>query len=355
MKSINFEDKGDFRSAVFDRMAEAVYLTDIHTKRVVKWNFAFQKMLGYTNKELRNMNIYNFVAHDMDNIDDYIQCVLRKEEHFHGERKWRRKVGLLLDVEVTAKLIYQKERKVICIVGRDITERKRSEMALRKSEETLRLLSSHLLKVAEIERRRLAFELHDELGQSLLVLKLRLAHIKTEWFREMKLPADEYNDALHYIDQITDSIRRIARGLRPSILEDLGLSAALRWLCDKLQQNHNIRTSISIEEIDVLFSQDNQILIFRIFQEALTNIVKHSCATKVLVKIKKNFDSISFSITDNGKGFKVRQDISNNLNETTLGLVAMDERIKILGGTLNISSAQMQGTKIFFSLPIDLH
>ena len=234
-----------------------------------------------------------------------------------------------------------------------IEERKLVEQALRESGERLHILSSHLLTAQERERRRISLELHDELGQSLTVLKLQMRSI------EKHLPADQApirqdcENTLQYVDQIIENVRRLSRDLSPSILEDLGLTAALRWLIGDFKKHSQIHVSFNIPNVDNRVSHDGQIIIYRIFQEAFTNIGRHAQADAVSVAVEIRDRHIDFLVEDNGKGFDMEQIETRYPTEKSLGLAAMDERARMLGGHLKIETDEGKGTKITLSVPTD--
>ena len=231
-------------------------------------------------------------------------------------------------------------------LGIDITKRKRAELELRR-------LSSRLLNVQEDERRRIAFELHDQLGQDLSVLKLQIGSIKRNLQKDPGELEKMCQDILLEIDKTIEMVRRISRDLSPSILADLGLSSALRWLIRNFLKHSDIEISTAMEDIKDLFSDVQQIAIYRIIQEIFTNIRKHAEATQVYVNIKKNEERVRFSIEDNGIGFDIQQVTAQYSPEKGLGLAAMDERSKMIGGHFEISSQKGRGTKISFEVPID--
>jgi signal transduction histidine kinase len=233
-----------------------------------------------------------------------------------------------------------------------INERKRSEKALRESEKQLRHLSTQLLTTQETERRRISRELHDELMQSLAALKLRLNFMAGQLKDDQAQAIVECLALSHHIDEMIENVRRLSRDLSPLLLEDLGLSAALQWLINNLAKNYNIKTSIDIPSIDHLFSQESRIMIYRIFQEALTNIGKHSQACNLTVSIQCQNGSATFSLEDDGKGFDLNQVVSKNNGERGLGLMTMDERVRLLGGAFDIRSQEGQGTRLSFTIPI---
>jgi PAS domain S-box-containing protein len=339
--------------AVVTQTADPIYLIDLETRYLIESNPACQRLLGYTPEELKKLTVYDLVSHEKGNVNFHIEQVISEGRHFHGERKLRRKDGALLDAEVTANLINYSGRKVICAVARNISERKKAEQALQESEMKLRLLSSHLLTAQEKERKRISIEVHDELGQSLLVLKLQLRAIEKKLEKDQVALREDCRSTLKYIDQTIENVRRLSRDLSPSILEDLGLTASLQWLMEDFEKHHeHIKISGDITEIDNMFLQEGQIIIYRIFQEAFTNIVKHAEATCVYVIIQKKGDHVYFSVEDDGKGFDAGTIYTRHAAEKGLGLAAMDERIRMLKGFLDVRSQKGRGTKITFILPV---
>jgi PAS domain S-box-containing protein len=235
---------------------------------------------------------------------------------------------------------------------KEIEEHRRTEAALRESKGTLRLLSSQLLKVQEKERRRISLELHDELGQSLSLLKVQLGAIKRKLDDDQSDLIIDLEESRQYLNYIIESVRRLSRDLSPSILEDLGLSAALEWLVSDFSRHHNLSLSYTAENIDDFFSHEHQIIIYRIFQETLSNIGKHAEANDVFVKIKKRAHEVSFLIVDNGIGFDISQVSQEKPTEKGMGLAAMQERALIIGSSLDISTQPDKGTQISFKIPI---
>jgi two-component sensor histidine kinase len=237
---------------------------------------------------------------------------------------------------------------------REIAERRRAEETLKESEQRLHFLTSELLKVQEKERRRLATDLHDELGQSLLVLKMKIREIERDPLIHQSALKEECRGTLLYLDELVENIRRLSHELSPALLEDLGLTAALKNLFDRFSEylgNENF--SIVVEEIDDLFSQEVQISIYRILQECLTNIGKYASPTRVAVTIKRGSSSALFSVEDDGVGFEVEEVLAREAYKKGLGLAAIDERVRILGGSLDIWSQEGKGTKITFTVPVN--
>jgi signal transduction histidine kinase len=165
---------------------------------------------------------------------------------------------------------------------------------------------------------------------------------------ELKAKFDELMD---YTNEVVDNVRRLSRDLSPSILEDLGLNAATRWLVDNISKHSNTVYSLDMVEMENMFSDEEQITIYRIIQECLTNIEKHAQATHASLVIRKHADCTLFLVEDNGGGFNVREAFSKDPGEKGLGLSAMRQRARMLGGSLDIWSQTGKGTRITFAVP----
>jgi len=231
------------------------------------------------------------------------------------------------------------------------TEWRRAEKALKESERELRLLTVQLLSIQEQERRRVARELHDELGQALTVLKIHLVGIEEMLSPDQKHLKGNCEQMLAYIDTVIENVRRLSWDLCPSCLEDLGLSSSLGYLVDEICRNNNIKCSVVMDEIDHLFSPETQINIYRIIQESLTNVVKHAKASLIAVNVEKGNGIVSFRIQDNGRGFNLKQTMSGKVTKKNLGLTAMHERALMAHGSLQIASRRGHGTTVTFSIP----
>jgi len=224
---------------------------------------------------------------------------------------------------------------------------------LKKSEERLRRLSSDLFSVQENERKRISLELHDELGQSMAALKMQVGSIArrlgTVHPDELKTVCEEMRDN---INQIIENVRRLARDLSPVVLDDLGLQAAIEYLVNNFLKIYNVKINYRYTDINHLFDEDSQRIIYRILQESLNNIGKHAHAEKVSLIIEKKDRAVQFTVRDNGIGFNVRKTLDKKETDRGMGLEAMSERVRILGGKINIVSRPGIDTTITFIAPI---
>jgi PAS domain S-box-containing protein len=228
----------------------------------------------------------------------------------------------------------------------------RANMEIKKSEERMRFLTSKILSAQEQERKRISYELHDNLGQSLVALKLELRTIQ-----RMMPPSgpekEAFESTLNELNNIVENVRRISMGLSPLMLEDLGLVRGLKTLFEEICNLEDIDCSFALEEISSLLSSDRQIIIYRICQEIFGNAIKHAKASRIKLSIQNYDGGVQFSIMDNGIGFDVDQTMSSHLEGHGMGLVYMEEQVRMLGGTINIKSKKGKGTKTIINVPFN--
>ncbi|MFP3868606.1 MAG: PAS domain S-box protein [Desulfobacteraceae bacterium] len=226
----------------------------------------------------------------------------------------------------------------------------RARRDLKRSEGKMRRLADQLLTAQENERKRLAAELHDELGHALLTLKISLSSIAKQLLPEQENLEQEIQKQLAYINDVINEIRRLYHDLSPGDLEDLGLTRTLRTLVEDFAglQKH-IAWEVDLPDLDRLFPLPVQTIIYRLVQEALTNIGKHAHPERIMVSAAPKGAQVNFFIEDNGFGF----DLSEVLDSASgLGLAAMEERLNMVGGSFRIWSEKGSGTRLFFSIPV---
>ncbi|MGA1792172.1 MAG: PAS domain S-box protein [bacterium] len=324
--------------------------------RIRTVNKATCNLLGYKEEELIGKNVDIIMRQkESGSMSSGLWNLLREEPVSNHEIDYLAKNGKRIPVLFSAAVLRDKEGRIegAAAIARDVTERKRAEEALRKSEKELHFLSSQLLTAQENERRRLSIEMHDELGQALMVFKLRLRSIRDALGKDQKRLKKECDEVIGYLNDVNENVRRLSRDLSPSILEDLGLSAAIRWLVEAFTKHCNTGCSLDVTRIEDLFSQESQITIYRIIQECLTNIAKHAQATQVSIVINRLDNRVYFRVEDDGKGFNVKEVFDRDPDKKGIGLAAMCERIRMLGGSPDIWSKEGTGTKITFTIPLN--
>ena len=279
-----------------------------------------------------------------------VVCVARDiRERKHAERALQKAYDEMerrVD-ERTAELLAANR-----LLKKEIAGHRRTEAALRQSEHRLRRLSSHILTAQEKERRRISMELHDDLGQSLSLLKVQLSSIQHRLDGKETVITHDLQETRQYLDFVIESVRRLSRDLSPSLLEDLGLTAAIQWLIDDFARHYKFEIFREIETIDAFFSLEKQIIIYRIFQEIMSNIAKHAGAERVRVRIQPCDKSIAVRVADDGSGFNLKKLSARHAAEKGMGLAAMQERVLMLGSSLDIAAQEGMGTRIRFDIPL---
>jgi signal transduction histidine kinase len=227
-------------------------------------------------------------------------------------------------------------------------ERKQIEEELKSSREQLRNLSTYLQTVREEERTHIARELHDELGQALTALKMDLSWLARKLPKQQIL-LEKTESMSHAVTSIIHTVKRICTKLRPSLLDDLGLPAAIEWQAREFQERTQIACEVSLDpDVDVR-NKDLSTAIFRIFQESLTNVARHAQATKVTVKLESNDRDVMLLVEDNGKGL-TNICISHS---KSYGIIGMRERARSFGGDVTIKSLPGKYTTVSVCIPLD--
>jgi PAS domain S-box-containing protein len=324
----------------------------------LQWSGEIYRMFGFEpGKIVPSYETFLKLVHpdDRERISIALADAMRGGPPYNVIARIVRRDGDVRILHAEAEVVFDVEGKPLRVMGiaHDITAQKEAEAKLRESQKILRYLASQLMNAQERERKRLSRELHDELGQSLLVLKLRLKALERKIAKGPEVVKSECRDIVGSVDQIVNDVRRLSRDLSPGILEDLGLSTALHRLIEEFSKHHNITEDMEeVDLIDDLFPVDAQLNIYRIFQESLTNVGKYADADQLTIKIKREDDHVFFAIDDNGRGFDPAEVLASEIVGRGLGLTAMEERVRMLGGTLDIWSQPGQGSKISFVVPI---
>ena len=266
-----------------------------------------------------------------------------------GEIYGLRADGQEVVLEASISKAESRAKPLYIVILRDITARKRTEQALEQSNQRLRELTGALQDAEEAERKRIARELHDDLGQHLLALRMELVRLSERIEQE---PRAALSVKLHEMEKLLDatvlSVRRIMSDLRPAVLDDLGLGAAIEWLAEDFTQRSGISCSAEVQEDDMDTDDRHATAVFRIAQEALTNIWRHAGATQARLSLRRDDHSLVLMIDDNGKGMSDKA----QHKPRSFGLRGMRERVSLLGGTLAITSTPEVGTRIRIVLPL---
>jgi PAS domain S-box-containing protein len=344
-------------AAIVDSSDDAIIGKTLDTT-IVSWNRGAERIYGYTAAEVIGRPISVLLP---PGSEDEVPAIMERLRHGekveHFETKRRRKDGTVIDVSVTVSLIKACGGRIIgaSAVARDITERKQAEAArahmaqLEQSQAAHRRLLERVFETQEQERRRIAREVHDQAGQLMAALLVGLRAL------DDSIAIDEAKALARHLRAIAvqaiDEVGRLIRGLHSSVLDDHGLAVALRRYVADYSKTHNIAVDLTLNELDTVdLPLEVQLAVFRIIQEALTNVATHSASTAISIRLARSATGLETTIADNGAGFDAA---SNSVNsETHLGLHSMRERAAILGGGVSVRSGST-GTTILVQLPLD--
>ncbi|HUX25509.1 MAG TPA: PAS domain-containing sensor histidine kinase, partial [Burkholderiales bacterium] len=272
---------------------------------------------------------------------------IMEQGHDRFESRHRRKDGSLFEVEVGVQYRSIDGGRFVVFL-QDITERKHAEQELRRSQQELRSLSKAANEALEAERRRTARELHDELGQSLTALKMDL-----ESLRSVLPPGQpelgERTQAMHaLLDGTIAATRRIAANLRPLMLDDLGLAAALDWLTHNFSKHTGIATDLVIDDAVAQVPEPIASALYRVTQESLTNVAKYAQASTAEIRLERDGDWVQLQVRDNGRGIEA----ADQGKHGAFGLLGIRERVTLLGGEVAIKGEPGKGSEVCARIPL---
>ncbi len=358
-----------------ENMGDVIWIFNIVTGCFTFVSASVQRMRGFTPWQAMHQSMKDTLSTESYEIfleglrcrleafaagDDYstrIQTLYLDQVHQNGS---------LVPTEVVTTMMLNGEGRATELLGvsRDITERKQIEEELRmareqleqrvlertselnRSNEQLRNLAAHLQHVREEERAKIAREIHDELGQALTAQKMDLSWLR-EKYGDNKTIFDKSGAMMDALDATIRSVKRICTELRPSILDDFGLVEAMQWHAAKFQTRTRIECAVDSVPENLQLDKELSTALFRIFQETLTNVLKHARATKVTARLTKDNDNIILEVIDNGKGLTEEQ-LSK---PQSFGLIGMRERVHPWGGKVEITGYKNKGTKVRVSIP----
>jgi PAS domain S-box-containing protein len=336
----------DLSNSVINSLPGVFYLQDAAGK-YLRWNKIFENVSGYTAEEIMKMHALDF----FDEQEKPFMSKKRDEVFANGYAEAEATVitrnGSRIPYYFTGQLIQYEGKPCLIGTGIDIAERKKAEDELEQSYKSIRQLTEHLQNIREEERIHIAREIHDELGQQLTVMKMDVS-----WLNKKMIPGDEHikqklKSLSEMLDGTVKTVRRISSELRPSLLDDLGLVAAMEWQLKEFKQRSGIATSLITPETEQQLPDTVKTGLFRIFQESLTNVARHAHAKKVKVSLQYKDRKIVLTVQDDGKGF----DKKKTADKRTLGILGMKERTLMMGGEYEITSTPGKGTTVLVAIP----
>jgi PAS domain S-box-containing protein len=322
---------------------------------VIDCNETEARMLGYKKEEIIGRPVSDFFTEKTKKIyEKEFPDLKNRSVHLDVEREFVRRDGSTFTASLNISTEIDENGELIKTktIARDLTERRRVE-ELKKSQEQLRSLSAHLESAREKEKKRIARQIHDELGHVLTTLSLDLSWLnnrlsnKSEAF-DTDLIMDRTQAMSDLIESTVQTVQRISSELIPGVLDHLGLAEAIKWQTDKFRARTGITYNVIIDSDRMMLDQQSSIAVFRIFQETLTNIARHAEATEVTVALQEEDDIMTLEISDNGIGIQDSQISSPE----SVGLIGIRERARILGGKASISGSP-NGTSVKLVIPIN--
>ncbi len=301
------------------------------------------KMLGYNLDEMHKMKFMNLISPENLKNNPVNYAHLNSGNTIISERILIRKDGTEFPVEISARLLSDGRFQSFI---RDISERKKTKEELHEMNSRLRSLTAHIQNAREEERKYIAREIHDELGQLLTGLKIDISWMNKRQGLSAEL-LNKTEEMLQLTDRTIQSVRKIATELRPGILDDLGLYEAIIWQANEFQNKTGIKCKVEGEIVRTDYSPEQNITAFRILQESLTNVMRHANANHVIINLEENNDFLTLEIIDDGKGIETE----NRAEQKSLGIMGMNERASIIGGELYINSNPLTGTTVIVKIP----
>ena len=309
-------------------------------------------MLGRPLEQIIGSTIFSFIPpNDLGNFHTLLSHA--RKGVGRGEIFLKKGDGSLVPTILSCRdLRLEEVPGAVCLVAMNLAGLKETETALKESEQKLRGLTSQLLNAQESERRRIARDLHDDMGQVMVLLKLQLRILEGKVPAELSEAHKIIGEFRKHITEVIDNIHRLSHDLIPPILENLGLSNAVKSLLERFAIYQAAEVMMEIDDLTGLFPREVEINLFRLFQEFLNNIIKHANATQIKVIISRHPNCVDFRLEDNGKGFDPKTVLDYKNPGRGMGLVTMEERVHMLGGVLKLQSEPGQGTRIHFAVPV---
>jgi len=335
------ESEERYRS-LFEIAPVGIFLLDMRGN-IVAANEKGSSIYGYSIEKILKRRVSDIVPKDISGNFPSLVKNVKKEGLLFFESRGKKKNGRAFPVELSVSLFRWKGQEYLQVLVNDITEQKQAEEA-----EHLKKLSDALMRFQEEERKRIARELHDHVGQDLATIKIGLAMIKRSYPDLEKDIVEEIDESILTAEKIINDVRRISSELRPESLDRIGLVPSLEHATAYLSERSGVEIELKCVGMNKRLEPDHEITIYRIIQEALTNVIKHARAGKAKVKLERKGDAIRLKIKDDGRGFSPEREKKRG----GLGLLGIRERAVSAGGNFQIKSSPGKGTTLSISLPL---
>ena len=350
LKLLKSEER--YRS-VFNQANDAMFVCYLNYGRTlsnfVEVNEVACRTLDYTKDNLQNQNPYSVIFNNFEGEVVKIIDMIWLEGHAIFDTVQVTKTGNKIPAEISAHLIEFNDKPAVLFISRDVSQREEAERKIKDTGERLRNLALHLQNIREEERTLIVREIHDELGQMLTFLKIQIALVGKKLNDDQQILKDKIDSSLKLIDDSINSIQRISEKLRPNVLDELGIGPAIDWQAKDFSDRTGIECVCDLPKEEPFLDKEKSTAVFRIFQEALTNIARHANADKVFISLKEYKNNLILEIKDNGKGITV-----NQINDSrSLGILGMKERAMLFSGRVKIKSSMNSGTSVLVEIPFN--
>jgi two-component system sensor histidine kinase UhpB len=325
--------------------------TDDEQGRISYFNKKYAEIFGYTEAEMREIPFQKLIhPDDRKTVKIYhLNRISGKKSPSRYQFRGIHKNGSLLFLEADAVLLKKKGKTIgTRSYIRDITEQTHLADEVKDSREQLRQLAAHLESVRENERTHIAREIHDELGQTLTALKMDLFWLNKRLDPTQEILHEKCGEMIGLTDQIIKTVKKICSELRPGLLDDLGLAAAIEWQAQDFQERMGIKINLGSLQEDIKLDREIATAVFRIFQETLTNIARHSQASSVKVSLKEKNGWLELNVRDNGIGLADEKLHSPD----SFGLLGIKERADYFGGSVHFEGVPGKGTAVKVKMPV---
>ncbi len=331
---------------LFENASDAIWVQDVNGM-FLDGNRAFEELSGFTADELKGAHLGKFLSGDSLALARAVRNKLVSGQEFDQpyEQQFFVKDGTVKTVMMSTTAIMS--RGIIQgfeHVARDITQEKQQQ-------ENVQSYIQQITIAQEEERKRISRDLHDDVSPDILILIQKLDNLAATSRLKLATVKEKLQDLRSQAVTALEALRATAQGLRPRIIDDLGLVAAVEWIAEELEKDQGIKVAVEASGMERPLSPEARIVLFRIAQEALNNIRKHSHASQVNIRIKGDDDAITMTVSDNGQGFEVPGRAEEMVSAGRLGLMGMHERARLLDGNLEIKSTAGHGTELTVTLP----
>jgi PAS domain S-box-containing protein len=339
------------QAALLELTQDSVFVMDMKGT-VLFWSRGAEAMLGYSKSQAAGTISHDLLRTDFPQPLAEIREELLRVGHWEGDLMMTAQDGRRIVVSSRWALQWGKRDQAprVLVINSDITQRKLGEESLVLQKEQLRALAERLQWVREDDRKRVARDLHDQIGQILTAIKMDMTWMTRHLPESEDAVLARLKESIQLINDGVKSVRTICSGLRPGVLDDLGLAAAIEWQASEFASRNGIQCQVSVPPVDLHLDGDRATATFRIFQECMTNVIRHAQAKSVRVALVQEEENILLVVEDDGIGFS-ESGLSNTLG--SLGLLGMKERAQFCGGDVQISSSPGKGTTVTVRVPVD--